>query len=91
MSMVYTFADASPRRKTYAVLRQQRQPRHLPRRLVCLHLRTADALAHGQPGAGYLGFEQGRLGALPPQADFSQADDLAAKDPKRLEELKALF
>jgi hypothetical protein len=44
--------------------RQQRQPRPLPGRLVCRHLRPPDALAHGEPGTCDLGFEPGRLGAL---------------------------
>ena len=44
-------------RKAHAVLRQQRQPRHLPRRLVCLHLRPADAVAHRFAGTRDLGFE----------------------------------
>ena len=43
-SMVYTFADAErARAQAHPVLREQRQPRHLPRRLVRLHLRPADA------------------------------------------------
>ena len=54
------------RAQAHAVLRQQRQPRHLPRRLVRLHVRPADAVAHGEPGARDLGLEQGRLGALRP-------------------------
>ena len=48
-----------------------------------LRLRAADAVAHGEPGSRHLGLEQGRLGALRPRgADFSQADDLAAKEPQ---------
>ncbi len=54
------------RTETHAVLRQQRQPRHLPRRLVCLHLWTVDAVADREPRAGHLGCQQGRLGALQP-------------------------
>ena len=64
-SLAYTFADAQgPRAQAHPVLRQQRQPRHLPGRLVRLHLRPADALAHRKPGARHLGPEQGPLGAL---------------------------
>ena len=55
------------RAQAHPVFRQQRQPRHLSRRLVCLHLRPADAVAHGEPGTRHLGFEQGRLGALRPR------------------------
>ena len=68
VSMAYTFADAkAPGRKRHPVLRQQRQPRHLSRRLVRLHVRPADAVAHREPGARDLGLEQGRLGALRPR------------------------
>ena len=73
VSMVYTFADAkAPGPQAHAVLRQQRQPRHLPGRLVRLHVRPADAVAHRQPRARHLGLEQGRLGALRPHARTSR-------------------
>ena len=46
VSMAYTFADAkAPTRKKRAVLRQQRQPRHLSGRLDRGHLRPADPVA----------------------------------------------
>jgi hypothetical protein len=32
-----------------------------------MHIRSADAAAHGESGARDLGFEQGRLGAVQPQ------------------------
>ena len=65
VSLAYTFTDAkAPTRKKRAVLRQQRQPRHLPRRLGRGHLRSAGAVAARCAGPGRVGFGQGHLGAL---------------------------
>ncbi len=73
VSMAYSFTDASLTvAQTRPVFRQQRQSRDLQGRLVRLHLRPADALAHRQPGPCDLGREQGRLGALQPQATTSR-------------------
>ena len=47
-----------------AVLRQQRQPRHLPGRLGGGHLRPAGAVAARRAGPGRVGFGQGQVGAL---------------------------
>ena len=70
----------------HAVLRDRRQPRHLPRRLV---------RAHHPPGAvgaeGAQSPAERRLGAVRQRADFSLANDLAAKDPEKLAEMQALF
>ena len=45
VSLAYTFANPMPREEEDAVFRQQRQPRHLPRWLVRLHIRPVDPLA----------------------------------------------
>ena len=52
-----------------AVLREQRQPRHLLRRLVRLRLRTVRAMGHPGHGAaaGDLGCQHRAVGALPPR------------------------
>ena len=51
VSMVYTFdAAKAPRPQGQAIFRQQRQPRHLSRRLVCLDLRTAHPWLTVSPG-----------------------------------------
>ena len=72
-SIAYTFADAkAPGAQAHPVLRQQRQPRHLSRRLVRVHLRPADAVAYREPGARHLGLEQGRLGAVQPRPPTSR-------------------
>ncbi len=73
------------------VFRQQRQPRHLSRRLVCEHVRPADAVAHGQSGLATWDSSKDVWELYNLKTDFSQADDLAAKEPKRLEAMKALF
>ena len=56
------------RPESHAVFRQQRQPRHLSRWLVCLRGRTVRAVGSGRLDAGDqgLGRQQGRLGALRP-------------------------
>ena len=84
VSMVYTFADAkAPGAQAHPVLRQQRQPRHLSRRLVCLHLRPADAVAHGEsPGLATWDSDKDVWELYDLKTDFSQADDLAAKEPQ---------
>ena len=57
VSLAYTFDDAARAdAQTHAVLRQQRQPRHLPRRLVCVHVRAADAVADRESGPRDVGF-----------------------------------
>jgi arylsulfatase A-like enzyme len=69
-SMVYTFADPkAPGRKhiQYFDNNGSRQ-----------HLRPADALAHPEPRARHLGFQQGHLGTLQPQGGL-----LAGREPRR--------
>ena len=48
------------------VFRQQRQRRHLPGRLVCLHLRPAHPVAERPARTRQVGFQQGRVGTLRP-------------------------
>ncbi len=66
VSLADTFANPkAPGRKMHPVFRQQRQPGHLSRRLVCLLLRAFDSLAHQRPPAlADLGFHEGCLGTL---------------------------
>ena len=85
--MLHSFNDAKAKDNTDAVLRDLRQPRHLPRRL---------ARRDRPPGA--LGDEAARdarqttSGSSTTRArDFSLANDLAAKNPAKLKEMQALF
>ena len=65
VSMAYSFADASSTAaKNYPVFREQRQSRHLSRRLVRRTLRTADAMADGEPGLATWDANERRLGTL---------------------------
>ena len=88
VSMVYTFDDAKAKEPAHdPVLRDLRQPRHLPRRL---------AGRHRPPGA--LGVQaasdrsQNDTWELyDTRTDFSLANDLAAKNPAKLKELQDLF
>ena len=67
VSLAYTFADAqAPRPEDDAVLRKQRQPRHLPRWLVCLCIRAVRSLGYTEHGGAFerLGREQGRVGII---------------------------
>ncbi len=67
VSMAYTFADADGAGpQAHAVFREQRQPRHLPRRLDRLGVRPADALAAGRLRASPRGTPTPTLGALRP-------------------------
>ena len=67
VSMKYTFASAGAAGKeTHAVFREQRQPRHLSRRLVRLHVRPVHPVGYARlrrPGE-QLGRQQGCLAAL---------------------------
>ena len=97
-SFAYTFADAAGRRAPHRpVLRDVRQPRHLPGRLVGVHQARQGALGLLAGDAGALRARQ-RLGPrqdawelyyLPD--DFSQAHDIAAEHPEKLAELQELF
>ena len=86
VSMAYTFrrregTDAQAR----AVLRQQRQPRNLPGRLDRGDVRPAGAVAAGGARPREWDSAKDRWELYDLTKDFSEADDLAAKDPKRLE------
>ena len=70
------------------ILRNADQPRHLPRWLVGVQpLRRA--VEHGGQAGGDFLEAPWELYNL--EADFCQADDLAAKKPEKLKELQALF
>ena len=80
--------------QAHAVLRQQWQPRHLSRRLVRLHVRSVRSVGCGRVQRTTIkdwdaNKDVWELYDL--RSDFSQADDLAQKDPKRLAQMKALF
>ncbi len=88
VSMVYTFADAKATRPAQdAVLRDLRQPRHLPRRLAGPH-RPPGGLGI-QAAASAPRRQVGTLRHV--EKDFSSANDLAAKNPEKLKELQELF
>jgi arylsulfatase A-like enzyme len=71
----------------HAVLRDRRQPRHLPRRLVRAHDPQGALGGQAAPrAAGQLGWE-----LYDTRTDFSLANDLAAKNPQKLAELQAVF
>ena len=65
VSMVYSIRRRRRARpQTDPVFREQRQPRHLSRRLDRRGLRSLDAMVDGQPRARDLGRQQGCVGAL---------------------------
>ena len=63
----------------------------LPRRLVCRDVRPADALGYGRLRGPGLGREPDVWELYDLRSDFSQADDLAAKEPEAARRMKALF
>ena len=88
-SMLYAFNDAeAPRAPRPAVLRDVRQPRHLPQGLERGH-QAQDPVADRRPD--HAGVRRRRLGALRRQPDYSQARDLAAEQPEMLAELQRLW
>ena len=92
VSMVYTFASATaPTRKHTQYFDNNGSRGIYHDGWYRLYLRTVDTLAHGESGTRNLGFQRGRLGTLRPQADFSQANDLASKDPNVWQKMKTLF
>ena len=88
VSMLYSFDDrASPGPADDAVLRTRDQPRDLSRRLGRVQpVRTPV----GNPGRGD-GFLKAPWELYHVDADFSQANDLAATHPDKLKELQAVF
>ena len=89
--MAYTLdkANEPPSTRDDAVLRDVLQPRHLSRRLVCLHDATRPAVAHGTGKMPEVNDYKWELYDL--TEDFSQNNDLAAKDPEKLKEMQAMF
>ena len=90
VSMAYTFADAqAPGRKTHPVFREQRQPRDLSRRLDRRGLRPADSLADRSARPRDTGTPTRTSGSFTTsRPTFREDDDLAAKEPERLDEMK---
>ena len=88
VSMVYTFDDAKAKRPAHdPVLRDLRQPRHLPRRLAGRH-RPPGALGSRSRGDPFL---DDKWELYDTRTDFSLANDLAAKNPEKLKEMQELF
>ena len=77
--------------KADPVFREQRQPRHLPRRLDRRRFWSADPLASRHAGLDTWDANKDRWELYDIRNDFSEADDLAAQEPERLEEMKKLF
>ena len=71
-----------------AVLRDDRQPRHLPRRLVRQHDAAAWAVDIERAAARP---ERLQVELYNLNEDYSQANDLAAKMPDKLKQMQALF
>ena len=69
-----------------AVLREQRQPRHLPRRLVRLHLRPVRPVGSrpAPPGLATWDADKDVWELYDLRNDFSQANDLAQANPQKL-------
>ena len=92
VSLAYTFADAkAPDAEARPVLRQQRQPRHLPGRLGRGDLRSADAVAARRARPREWDSAKDKWELYDIARDFSEADDLAAKEPQRLAQLQKTF
>ena len=94
VSFAYTFANAvAMRTEENAILRKQRQPRHLPRRLVRLHVRAVRTVGHAEHCRAAQNWDANKdvwqLYDL--TTDFSQADDRSAKEPERLARMTELF
>ena len=71
------------------VLRDDLQPRHLPRGLVCEHGPAGAAVGPEREDAARSPTTSGSCTTS--TEDFSQDDDLAAKNPAKLKEMQALF
>ena len=92
VSMVYTFDKANAAAAVdphNSVFRNGRQPRHLPRRLVCQHDAAGGAVGAERDDARHPSDYKWELYNL--TADYSQANDLASKMPDKLKEMQALF
>ena len=92
ISLVYSFDDAkAPTRHKHAVLRAARQSRRLSQRLDGQHHAVASALGQVAPGAASANPDDFKWELYNVAEDFSQANDLAAKNPAKLKELQAVF
>ena len=94
VSMVYTFADAQGAGpEAHPVLREQRQSRHLPRRLVRGDFRPAGPVGHRGVGgeAEELERERRRVGALRPAQRLLAGRGPGAPGAGAPQQMKALF
>ena len=93
VSMAYTFADAKAKGRTHdAVLRHHGQPGHLSRRLVRLRLWPARTVGGRNPeGRTEWSPEKDIWELYNLEEDWSQANDLAAKMPEKVAQMKDLF
>ena len=90
VSMLYSFDNEKAKsRRNCAVFRNVRQPRHLQRRLDGDNPPRPPALGDCWRSAG--NFDQDPWELYNIDKDFSQADNLAAKNPEKLKELQAAF
>ena len=92
VSMVYTFDKANANAAVDAqdaVLRDDRQSRHLSRRLVRQHDAAARAVDPERAAARRRRTTSGSCTTS--TEDYSQANDLAAKMPDKLKQMQALF
>ena len=92
VSMVYTFDKANATATVDAqdpILRDDRQPRHLPRWLVREHHTAGGAVGAERHDAAPSNDYKWELYHV--AEDYSQANDLAAKMPDKLKQMQALF
>ena len=84
ISLAYTFTDADDRAASHAVFREHRQPGHLPRRLVRLRFRSVRSLGRRRLQPRIVDWDANRTSGSSTTCarDFSQADDLAAREPE---------
>ena len=93
VSMAYTFGDPKAKgTRDDPVLRHHGQPRHLPRRMVRERPGPREPWVGGMPkGIKEWSPLTDKWELYNIDEDWSQANDLAAQNPKKLEEMKALF
>jgi len=93
VSMAYTFADAKARGRKQTSTSTITAAAASTMTVVRLHVRSLRSLGHGRSSAKLKDWDANKdvweLYNL--RNDFSQADDLATREPKRLDQLKALF
>ena len=90
VSMVYTFDDAEGAvRASHAIFRDVRQPRPLQRRLGRLHHAARAPVGRRARHRRTSTITNGNCTTS--TKDFSEANNLAAKEPKKLRELQELF